>query len=117
MTRSHTSERIPIPWPFPDRSPKSAITAAAKNYTFAAGDAALLLYERGHRIHQVPVTIVHSCWAVDDRFTCKKPTAPKDDVAFLVRSENGGTLTVPGKNLRPGSVLDRIVAALDLDET
>lgn len=88
---------------------------AAPEHIFAAGDAAILLYERKHRVYNVPVTIVHACWSADERFTTEKPTAVKDDVSYLVRSAQGGELTVPSAQLRPGSILDRIVTAIEFD--
>ena len=97
------------------KQPAAAIAAAAPQHVFAAGDAAILLYERRHRIYNVPVTIVHSCWSADERFTTEEPTRARADISYLVRSEYGGELTVQARYLRPGSILDRIITAIEFD--
>jgi len=93
----------------------SSISAASPDPVFSAGDQALLLYEHKGRTYNVPVVVERAVWAVDESFTLVRPRAPRTDMVYVVKSELGGTMTVRAQDLRPGTVLDRIVAAIESD--
>jgi len=89
---------------------------AARDYLFAAGQEAVLLYKHKGRTYQIPVTVVMAVWESDHSFTSKKPTKPRADISYVVKSSLGGTMTVSGALLRPGGTLDRIAIALEFDD-
>lgn len=79
---------------------------------FAVGDRAILTYIRGAREVLVPVVVSRvGLWISEDPKTGKVPTG--EVLAYVVSSGRGGELQVPPSSLRPDTVLDRIVIALD----
>jgi len=91
-------------------------SAAPRDVVYAAGDEAILLYSHKGRTYQIPVVVEKSVWEPDHRFSCEKPSKASPDIAYVVRSVLGGTMTVGSRHLRHGSVLDRIAIALEFDD-
>lgn len=96
---------------FPSRAPTNddRIRRALRAAPFSPGQEAVLIYRKRSRTANVPVTIVGLEVSVGQR----------DDVitdvlvlAYVVKSEFGGELTVRAEDLRPGTALDRITLAL-----
>ena len=79
---------------------------------FKGGDSAILLYRRKGRTANVPVEIMRILFDVG----VGSNSGPLKVIAYVVRSEMGGELTVRAADLRPGSVLDRISVALESDD-
>jgi len=83
-----------------------------KDSLFAGGDAAILLYRRKGRAANVPVRVMRILVDVG----VGPEGADLKVLAYVVKSELGGELTVRAADLRPGSVLDRISVALESDD-
>jgi hypothetical protein len=83
-----------------------------RDSTFTGGDSAVLLYRRKGRVANVPVQIMGIIFDVG----VGSNGGDLKVLAYVVRSELGGELTVPAADLRPGSVLDRISIALESDD-
>lgn len=92
----------------------AAARPAAPKLKFSVGDQCLLLYRRKKRFVKVPVVVVELVppggrggVAVESR------KVAIDEPSYIVKSVSGGTLHVGAEVLKPGTVLDRIVDALD----
>lgn len=96
--------------------PVAAIARAHGMHTFNVGDPAVLLYRYKNKIYKAQVKVVEAVWTgpldVDERLRTFVPQY----IRYTVRSEHGGTMIVGAPSLRPGSAIDRIALALELDE-
>lgn len=97
------------------RSSKPGKKTARELPKFALGEQALLTYQgRRHRARAL-VTIIRVRWS--EHYMPGLPSGLYPVViAYEVRSEHGGELTVSPGNLRPGTILDRIAIAVEDDQ-
>ncbi len=85
---------------------------AESSPTFACGDRAVFTYRRKNRRAKVLVTVTSINYELGSRV----PGLGHSIIGclgYVVRSEHGGELTALPEDLRPGTVLDRILIAIE----
>lgn len=91
----------------------AAARPAAPKLKFSVGDQCLLLYRRKKRFVKVPVVVVELVPPFRKGDAIESRKVAIDEPSYIVKSVGGGTLHVGAEVLKPGTVLDRIVDALD----
>jgi hypothetical protein len=94
------------------KTKKSVRPVAESSHTFECGDPAILVFPAKGRRIKLPVTIAEVIYSAS-LDSSQKSCVVHRICAYKVRSEFGGELTVSPDSLRPGTVLDRINAALE----